>query len=221
MFGLTDFSINFLSESILITLFLFVLLILISIYIYRNTNPPISKATRVVLSSLRIAAILALFLALFEPVVSFTREFKKKPTMALLHDVSASMNTIEKNESRQERVDSLLQSNSFQDFARHFDIKPYDFANELSTGTMPINPDQTALGDVLLNLSRQETGNPSDFWLLLSDGISNSGITPIDILSDIHTPIYSVGIGEITSDRDVSIKSLDYLRKSYLVESNE
>lgn len=210
MFGLKDFSINFLSESILITSFLFALLILISIYIYRNTNPPLSKPIRVILSSLRIVAILALFMAIFEPVVSFTREYKKKPTMALLHDISASMDTMEKNESRQEKVDSLLGSASFKDFAGHFEIKSYNFADKLSTGDTPVNPEQTALGDVLLDMSRQETGYPSDFWLLLSDGISNSGITPADVLPQIHTPIYSLGVGEITTDRDVSIKSLDY-----------
>jgi len=79
MLGFTDFNIDFLTESPLVTSLLFIFLVLISIYLYRNTNPPISRKIKTFLTILRITAVLALFLTLYEPVASFTREYTRKP----------------------------------------------------------------------------------------------------------------------------------------------
>ncbi|MCP4704290.1 MAG: hypothetical protein GY865_06750, partial [candidate division Zixibacteria bacterium] len=210
MFGITDFSFSFLSESILITSLVFVFLILLSIYLYRNTNPPISRRTRILLTTLRITAVIALFLTLYEPVVSFKREFTRKPVLSILYDQSKSMDTIDKNSSRRNLSDSLLMSNQFKKFGDNFDIQNYIFGEAIAEFGNPINFDKTAIGNSIVELSRKEIGSPSDYWLLLSDGINNSGTLPDNILSGLKTPIYSIGFGDLTDTRDISITALEY-----------
>ncbi|HHI03638.1 MAG TPA: hypothetical protein ENL22_08970 [candidate division Zixibacteria bacterium] len=210
MLGFTDFNIDFLTESPLVTSLLFIFLVLISIYLYRNTNPPISRKIKTFLTILRITAVLALFLTLYEPVASFTREYTRKPVISLLYDRSKSMDTVDKSKSRRELADSLLSSISFQDFIENFDLRQYIFAATISEFGSSINVNKTALGNCMAELSRREIGSPSDYWLLLSDGINNSGTSPIDIVSGIKTPIYSIGFGELTDTRDILITGLEY-----------
>ena len=210
MLGFTDFNIDFLTESLLVTSLLFIFLILISIYLYRNTNPPISKRVRVFLTMLRITALLALFLTLYEPVVSFKREYTRKPVLSLLYDQSKSMDTVDKGRSRRDLADSLLGSSQFSGFINSFNLRQYAFAATISEFGNSINIDKTALGNSLAELSRKEMGSPSDYWLLLSDGINNSGRSPTDIVSEIKTSVYSIGFGKLTNIRDISITGLEY-----------
>ncbi len=210
MFGLTDFSFDLLTESLLLTTLIFIFLILISIYLYRHTNPPISKRVRILLTILRLMAVIALFLTLYEPVVSFRREYSRKPVLSLLYDQSKSMDAVDKNRSRRELADSLSGSEQFGRFLDNFDIRQYVFAESISELGGSINLDKTALGNSIAELSRKEMGSPSDYWLLLSDGINNSGTSPTEIVSGMKTPIYSIGFGEQTDTRDISITGLEY-----------
>jgi hypothetical protein len=209
MLGITDISINLSTESKLLASFFFILLVLIAYYVYRSTNPPITKSVRIILTSLRIIAIIVLFLALFEPVISFKKENNRKPVLNILRDQSGSMDFVENGKSRRDRIDSLLESDKFKNFRRNFDIRQNSFAGGLASDGSPENLDQTALGNVIEELSRLEMGTPSDYWLLLSDGISNSGMAPLDAVAGIRTPIYSVGVGLDADERDVAITGSD------------
>ncbi len=221
MLGITDISVDLLADSKLLTSFFFILLILIAYYVYRSTNPPISKVVRIILTSLRIMAIIALFLALFEPVISFKKEYSRKPVLNILRDKSGSMDIVENGKSRRDRLDSLLKSDQFENFGRNFEIRQNSFAGQLASDNSRENSDQTALGNVIDELSRREMGTPSDYWLLMSDGISNAGMAPLDAVAGIKTPIYTVGIGLDTDERDAAITGLDYNDVLFAGKSSE
>lgn len=210
MFGLTEFSINFLTGQPFLTALFFVFFILFAVYLYRRTNPPLSPAIRILLTALRIIAVCALFLALFEPVMSYKREYDRKPRLAVLVDHSRSMENVENGLSRSARVDSLLGSSNFKNFAKAFDYKIEPFAADLLADDNNPDLDQTALGEVINQLSNKEIASPSEAWILFSDGISNGGITPSEAAMRTRTPIYTVGIGLETGDKDVAVTGIDY-----------
>jgi hypothetical protein len=210
MFGITDFSINFLTGQPLLTGLFFVFFLALAIFLYRTTNPPLPRGIRILLTSLRILAVIFLFLALFEPVFSYKREYERKPKLALLIDRSASMNINENNRTRTDRVDSILSSLAFGRFSDSYDISRFYFADSISDRPENIDTTATALGDVLAELSQCEMVDPSEYWLLLSDGISNSGISPASTIPNLKQPVYSIGIGEETAGKDIAIESIDY-----------
>lgn len=210
MFGITELTFDFLTGQPLLTALFLILVILLSIYLYRRTNPPLSKAVRIVLSGLRIIAIVALFLALMEPVLSYKREYQRKPRLTLLVDRSKSMEIAEDGMSRSERVDSLLASERFNGFSSDFDVRVEHFAAGLKEPDEELDIDKTSLGEALEELAGKETAELSEGWMLLSDGISNSGISPVEVASRLKAPVYAVGVGAEVSEKDIAVAGLDY-----------
>lgn len=161
MFGIKELSIDFLTGQPLLTAFFCVLFIFFAVYLYRRTNPPLSTGIRLLLTALRLTAIVAIFLALFEPVLSYRREYERKPKLTVLVDRSGSMNINEDGRNRSERVDSLLGSESFREFADGFDYNVEPFANALLTENDSPDLNRTALGAVIEELSDKEIAEPS------------------------------------------------------------
>jgi len=95
MFGIKELSIDFLTGQPFFTALIFILFVLFAVYIYRRTNPPLSTGMKILLTGLRLTAIIAVFLALFEPVISYRREYERKPKLTVLIDKSASMENVE------------------------------------------------------------------------------------------------------------------------------
>jgi len=212
MFGIKELSINFLTGQPFLTALFLVLFILFAVYLYRRTNPPLSTGIRILLTSLRVMALLALFLALFEPVVSYRREYERKPKLTVLLDKSNSMNIEEDGRSRAGRVDSLFSSDDFRRFADAFDFVVEPFAGGLINDADTVDPDRTGIGGALDELSNKEIAEPSEAWLLVTDGISNSGAAPAEAALHVRAPIYTLGVGTETGEKDVAVSSLDYNR---------
>lgn len=210
MLGLTDFSLDFLTGYPVLTGLAFLLFLLLSVWLYRRTNPPLPKRLRIILASLRIIAVIALFLALFEPVVSYNRVFERKPKMTLLLDRSGSMNITENETSRAEKADRLIRSPLFKNISDAFDLEIIPFAGSLPIDGKLEDTNKTALGSVLAELSRKQVGEPAEAWMVLSDGISNFGIAPTEVADNIKSPVYTIGIGEDIAARDAAITDIQY-----------
>ena len=132
MFGITEISFDFLTGQPFLTALILILFIALSVLLYRRTNPPLSRGLRILLTALRAVAVVALFLALSEPVLSYKREYERKPRVAILVDRSNSMDIIEETLSRSERADSLLSSDRFRQFQSQFDVRSVPFAGNLA-----------------------------------------------------------------------------------------
>jgi hypothetical protein len=210
MIGVKELSFDFLTGNPFLTALFFVLFVIFAVYLYRRTNPPVPKGIRIVLMALRIIAVICLFLALFEPVMSYKREYERKPGLTILIDQSKSMDIAEDGKTRQQRVDSFISSKSFGDFARHFEVKKRHFAAGLIDNNTQADLNKTALGEALEKLSQEEMASPSEYWLLLSDGISNSGISPLEAAGKVKTPVFTVGIGVRSGEKDIGITGLEY-----------
>ena len=210
MFGIKELSFNLLTGHPFLTALFFILFLLFAVYLYRVTNPPLSRSIRILLISLRIIAVIALFLAIFEPVLSYRREYERKPRLTLLIDKSKSMEINEEGKTRSRRADSLLASTPFEDFSGRFDLRRKYFAGGLIEDLSSADLDKTALGEAMSKLAEEETAAPSEYWLLFSDGISNSGVSPLTAAMKVKTPIYAIGIGTEIGEKDVAISGLDY-----------
>ncbi len=210
MSGISELSFNFLTGNIFITVLFLVLFIIFSVWLYRRTNPPLSRPVRFILTALRLVAILALFLALFEPVLSYRREYERKPRLTLLLDRSGSMDLKEGEPSRFDKVEELISSNRFNRFLDNFEVNRRYFSDSVAGSPAELNFDQTALGEALQSLADRQLGQPSDAWILFSDGISNSGVTPLEVAPELDMPVHTIGFGEITEDKDIALEGLDY-----------
>ncbi len=210
MFGLQELSIDFLTDTPFLVAISLIILLALSIYLYRRTNPPLPMWMRIVLGGLRIAAVVTLFLALFEPVISYTREYVRPRRVAVVIDESLSMDRVENEKSRRVRTDSLLSSQTFENLQRTAQISTYYFGGGLAQEPDAVDSTRTALGDALYELDRLQMGEPHDYWLLLSDGNSNAGRKPVQTASGLPTPVVAVDITGGQGSFDIGIDDIEY-----------
>lgn len=210
MFGFKNISIEFLtSNPVLVTLAGLVLIVL-GIWLYRQPNPPIRGYLKVILTSLRLLAVVALITVLLEPVVGYSWESNRKIRLTVLEDESASMDRIELGKSRRDRVDSLLGSEAFARVEARVDLEWFRFSDLLASDDEPINRDRTALGDVLEELKRRQLAEPADLWLLLTDGASNYGREPASIVSSLNQPIIAINAALESARFDIGIDQVKH-----------
>jgi len=210
MFGFHDLSINVLTNSPVIVALALAALVGLAVHLYRRTNPPLPAYLRAILGGLRIGALLLVFLALLEPVVSYTREYVRRPRVAVLVDQSLSMNKTEDGRSRRARTDSLLASATLDNLRRVADLAPFFFGGSLGAARGSVDSTSTALGDALFELDKAQTAEPSDYWLLLSDGRSNAGRKPLDVAPSLRSPVISVDVSGGAESFDAGIDEVAF-----------
>ncbi len=210
MFGLHNITIEFLSDTIILNVLACIFLIVLSFYVYIKTNPPIPRYLQIIFISLRVIAVLALFCALFEPVLSYERTFTRKPHVAVLLDESKSIEKIENALSRKTRRDSLLSSREFEFITDKADITTYFFGENISENKSEIQTEATALADAVMFTENQHTENKFDYQILFSDGNSNAGRKISDISSLLKTKTLTVDISMTGKQFDISVDDIEY-----------
>lgn len=210
MFGLKDFSINFLTGAPVLVSLALVGLLALAVVLYYRTNPPLPGFWRVLLGSLRVIAILALLAVLFEPVINYVREFERPRRISVLLDRSLSMDRVESNLTRRARLDSLLSSDSYNRLRQAASVTPFYFGGTVTTEQDKVQADRTALGDALYELKARQMTDPADEWVVFSDGKSNSGRTVSDAASALGIPTTTIDMASSAGAFDVAIENVDY-----------
>ncbi len=205
MFGWKNISIELLTGHPLLTAAAFMVLVATAVFLYRKTNPPLPLYIRSILWGLRVLALIALFLALFQPVIRYTRQFERLRRVSLLLDESLSMNKIEAGQSRQKRLDSLLASPLIKQLEQQTELTKYYFGKNISTNNSEVDKTATAIGNIISELDKMKTGNPDDYWLLFTDGNSNFGQAPVERAKNITTPIIAVDLSSGAGNFDIRV----------------
>ncbi len=156
------------------------------------------KKERTIPKILRICSFFLILLCIFTPFIELA--FREKPWLLVLVDTSKSMGV----GKRFKEVEQILPEIKFKKKIYGFDTHPYP-ANKDS---FIANGKLTNIGDALL-----QTPTPSAY-LILSDGINNSGPNPIEIAQREKVPIYTIGIGD-SLPKDIRILNLTYNKIAY------
>jgi hypothetical protein len=210
MFDLRDISVELLTSRPIAVILALLVLLTLTIYLYRRTNPPLPLWLRIVLSLLRASAVLLIITALLEPVISYRREHERDRRVAVLLDRSASMEHVESGKTRQARMDSLLSGSDYDHVRSTADVAIWYFGENLESSADKVGRDKTALGEALAALEESELAAPSDYWLVLSDGNSNSGRRPQEVAATVSTPITAVAMSSGTGAFDVGLADVEF-----------
>lgn len=188
------------------------LLLLLGIYVwfsYRFTLPVVSKAKRYLLLGLRGVVVLLLLFLLFEPVISLFYETKLRPVHYVAIDRSASLGSGKDSARKTLLMDDLTRlfsSNSGKFNFRYilFDGKP-EFAENQELATISYTGNATDM-EAVINAIPDDA--PAASLTILSDGIINKGGNPLTRADRLGYPVYTVGIGDTSRKKDVSIRSI-------------
>jgi hypothetical protein len=210
MFDLRDISVEFLTARPIVVVLALAVLLALTVLLYRRTNPPLPTWLRLVLAAARAAAVVLIALALLEPVLSYRQEYQRNRRVAVLLDRSTSMERLESGKTREVRMDSLLSGGDFDRIRRSADVSTWYFGGNLESSVDKVQRDRTAIGDALSTLDESELAAPSDYWLLFSDGNSNSGRQPQEAAAGVAAPITAIEMAQGTGAFDVGIADVEF-----------
>jgi len=182
------------------------ILILFSIFIFIFLYKPYKNKYRRFFS-FRIILLFILILFLFNPTINYSTEKQKILKWALFFDNSASMkyhispSLSSINLGAQELINRFKKEKiSFDSYL--FDSNVVPLKKELNG-----NGETTNIGNVaefILENQNQLAGA-----VLISDGISTEGASPLKLFLDTKLPVYSLGVGSKNSLIDIFINSID------------
>lgn len=154
---------------------------------------------------LRILALVALLLCLFQPVISLEQERKRRTALAFLLDISRSMsvNDLPQLPNRLEQAKNALLTNpSLKQLEKEFHISYFAFAHSLRKLDRPAElkalkaeGHETKIAAAVLGAVKQSAPEGLSGIVLLSDGIDNSGRSPAQVLEGLGIPIHTIGVG--------------------------
>ncbi len=185
---------------------------------YRRTTLVINRIFKGLLIGLKLAALLLLFLALLEPVVSVSTITPLKSSLMILVDDSKSMSIKDagKNGTRRDFAANLLGSGEgpglLTELGKNFKLQLYEFSSDVShletSSKLNAAGESTNLAHGLTFAANNGKQAAVSGIVVLTDGINNSDQDPLEIAASLKSkklPIFVVGIGsETTQDVELS-----------------
>lgn len=180
-------------------------------YVLYTTKHPWSGSLNKILFAGRTILVFLLAFLLLGPIIRQINNLYEKPVFVILQDNSVSVKETTDSLSRNNLAKELtalknsLNSNGYEAFQSDLSGEDVD----VITYTEPVSDLQGALRKI----SNRYEGQSVAGVLLVSDGIYNSGLSPL--YTAYSFPVYSLGVGDTAQRQDISIKDLVYNKIAY------
>jgi len=193
--------------------------IMCSAWIYLRTNPPLSRGGRIFLAILRTMTILLIIALIFDPVLNYSTEHVKKPTLTVMIDNSRSMSIKDAAYKRSEKVRELLNAEPLHELFSRYNVRFAAFSNRVSeiepakTDSLQFNEEGTDIARALETIQKE---NETKAALLVTDGIYTVGKNPENVSAGLNVPVYVIAVGDSSPRKDVILSNLQYNNIGYL-----
>ena len=209
------FGIDQLKISLSFNPYLFVLSVILfgafTVFIYRYTVPQITKGKKILLIIARSLGLTLLLLAIFEPTLTIIKKNILKPVTLFFVDNSGSMQADDKSkkdETTLKLINELKQSplvnnTQLKLFGSRITDLSFDSLNRIT-----FSEGSTNFTDIFndMALSKENVSSIAIF----SDGVITDGSSPIYEAEKGGVPLFTIGIGDTSKQKDAEIKNVLY-----------
>jgi uncharacterized membrane protein len=185
-------------------------------FIAYRSNRRVSLRDRVVLTSLRVALLLVVLACLFRPVLVVRAAVPQQNVVGVLLDDSRSMQIADADgKARADFVKSAfgaLDGGTLKSLADRFAVRVFRFSSTSSRAAggkeLTFGGTETRLGASLETARQELAGLPLAGLVMVSDGADTADAALGDALLGLKAegvPVFTVGVGRETLDRDIQI----------------
>jgi hypothetical protein len=219
-------EIEFLGSHLWLTILFCIILLGVSYFYYRRTTPPLPKFLRWFMIALRGLAFVCLFLALTQPILSYTEIKQQKKRMTVLVDHSSSMNQPLNTDSDTTRLQQgldILYGPTLASLRDNTELMIFSFAESLDVAERGLNlsGNKTDFGRAAAQIREQSAINPPDYVLLLSDGRATEGENLPDMTSSLGWPIHTIALGDSSRTDDIALTDIEFNEVIYASRKTE
>lgn len=178
--------------------------------LYKSKHPWSGTLNKILFGGRTVLVFLLAFL-LLGPIIRQINNLYEKPVFVILQDNSVSVKETTDSTSLKNLNQALaelkesLSDNGYETFQK-------DLSGE-EVEIVKFNEPISDLQGALRKISNQYEGQSIAGVLLASDGIYNSGLSPL--YTAYSFPIYTIGVGDTAQRQDISIKDLVYNKIAY------
>lgn len=196
---------------------LFAAAVLVTLFLYRRSPGGLSNSWRYGLSALRASTFLVIVFIFLQPVLRISTVVAQENFVAIAYDLSKSMEIEDGAEgrSRLEIEQNILRSADnplLDELAAKFKLRFFRFSGSTERTKefedVPRHGDITDLERSLLEISEELATVPLAGIVLVTDGADNHSENLDGVLDQFRArniPIYSIGIGSESFERDAEI----------------
>ncbi len=181
-----------------------------------NSISGIRPAYRYVLIGLRSAVFFVLLILLLNPFIKTEIPYVEKPGIMVMLDNSASTGIQKNGYNGTESYRSVLEKLNLRDSSsvnfRFFTVGSN--TNESLLDSLTFKSAQTNLSEAMRSLKANQA--EATAAIVISDGIYTQGQNPVFELEDLEIPIFTVGLGDTTTQKDILIRSVSTNSTGYL-----
>ena len=226
VFGFSRFWLQFITQNLWIIIGAFILSLVLAYLLYRRTYPPINKGKKNFLMVLRFLGLFFLFLAFSNTILFYARELVEEPVVVILVDDSKSMNLKSEETTRKGIVEDVISSDFTKELKTESKVRAFAFSGSIrqfdyEKESLNFSGEITSIGSALEYIEKDFKGKNLQGILLFSDGANNFGTDPEDVAKSIDFPVFTCGIGEKISIKDLSIKRIVSPDIAYLDKKNK
>jgi hypothetical protein len=180
-------------------------------FVYRRTVPPIPRGRRIFLIVLRSLSLFLLLSFLFEPVMRLVFTSDQPSVVAVLLDDSRSMSMKDRAMDRKRVMNDVLSSSQFKNLAQSGSTLVFTFGPALQRfpGAFPdslaLTGDATDMAAALRGLASEKEALNLQSIVMVTDGAYNLGQNPVYEAEQLGVPIFTIGIGDSSEQKDVLI----------------
>ncbi|MFM9838490.1 MAG: VWA domain-containing protein [Cyclobacteriaceae bacterium] len=169
------------------------------------------KRVNQLLFGLRACLVALLAFLLIGPILKLTTNLFEKPALVFLIDNSTSVKEAVDSVSRA-KIGDQLQSVKEKLEKQGYEVKWNNLANQ-AIEKINFNNTTSDLSWAIRGITTEYEGKNLAGIVLLSDGVYNSGTSPL--YSPIRVPVYSIGVGDTTERMDLKLKNVAYNKITY------
>jgi len=196
-----------------------------SVLYFKNKKNKLGKVLTALLFVLRFVAVSVLAFLLLSPFIKTKSRQLEKPTIIIGIDDSKSM--ILAKDSIEVKGDFLQQIEQLKaHLSEKYNVETYTFGENIKQTDQPaFNQSTSNYADFILKMKNDYAGMNFGALIIAGDGINNRGIDPVFAASNITFPIYTIALGDTTTNRDLKINdvrmnSIIYFGDDFPVEVN-
>jgi len=190
-----------------------VLAIVYLIYYHKKDKDEFTAIQRYILSGIRFIYLIIISILILSPLIETIKRRIEKPILVIGVDNSESMAL---NDENSKFVVSAL--NELTSSAKNkFDIQQINFGKEAKTNVAPDFKDKISnYSDFIDEVDKRFYNLNVGAVVLVGDGIFNEGKNPIENVTQIQAPIYTIGLGDTLTRFDQAITNVSHNTNVFL-----
>ncbi|MEM7372856.1 MAG: hypothetical protein AAF587_29815 [Bacteroidota bacterium] len=187
---------------------------------YRGTKDLLPRAPRIFLSVFRFVVLSLLGILLLQPLLNSLQKISFAPIVAVLQDTSESLVIQKDSTFVREQYPGLLREFLGEFDPNEYTVDVYGFASDLDknfqTDSLYFDRTGTNISEAVKSVQELYQNQNLGAIVIVGDGIATAGVNPLYAIEGTRQAVYTVLLGDTTSQKDIRIKEVLFNEIAYL-----